>query len=170
MVIGNEAVNDAELRSIFEANKDAVFGFAWRMTGAPDAAEDVTQECFLSLIKAPSRFDPAHGSVRAWLLGIARNLILKRWRAEGRWTPLDEDAVVPAPPPADWDAVRKVAHAVGALAPLQREVVILVEYEGMTLEETARAVDAEVGTVKGRLHRARENLKRMLEPLRSTIS
>jgi RNA polymerase sigma-70 factor (ECF subfamily) len=61
----------------------------------------------------------------------------------------------------------KVAHAVQSLPPLQREVVILVEYEGLTLEETADAVAVEIGTVKARLHRARNNLRGMLEPLRS---
>ena len=60
-----------------------------------------------------------------------------------------------------------VGRAVRALRPLQREVVILAEYEGLTLAEIARAVDADVGTVKSRLHRARENLRRMLAPLRS---
>jgi DNA-directed RNA polymerase specialized sigma24 family protein len=45
--------------------------------------------------------------------------------------------------------------------------VILFEYEGLTLAEVARAVDADVGTVKSRLHRARENLRRALAPLRS---
>jgi RNA polymerase sigma-70 factor (ECF subfamily) len=55
---------------------------------------------------------------------------------------------------------------VGLLPPLQREALVLVVYEEMTLEEVARAVDAEVGTVKARLHRARENLRRMLAPLR----
>lgn len=103
-------------------------------------------------------------------MGIARHLILKRWRVESRWTPLEEDNNVPAPepPPADWTTVNKVAYAVQSLPPLQREVVLLVEYEGMSLQEAAATVDAELGTVKARLHRARENLRRMLEPLRST--
>jgi RNA polymerase sigma-70 factor (ECF subfamily) len=56
------------------------------------------------------------------------------------------------------------------LPPLQREVLILSEYEDLSLEEIARAVEAEVGTVKSRLHRARENLKQMLAPLRSVKS
>ena len=60
-----------------------------------------------------------------------------------------------------------VGRAVRALRPLQREVVILVEYEGLTLAEAARAVDADLGTVKSRLHRARENLRHALAPLRS---
>jgi len=49
---------------------------------------------------------------------------------------------------------------------LQREVLILAEYEELSLEEIARAVESEVGTVKSRLHRARENLRRMLAPLK----
>jgi len=58
-----------------------------------------------------------------------------------------------------------VARAVQALPPLQREAVILAEYEEMTLEEIARATEAEIAAVKSRLHRARENLRRMLAPL-----
>jgi RNA polymerase sigma-70 factor (ECF subfamily) len=58
-----------------------------------------------------------------------------------------------------------VAQAVGALPPLQREVLILAEYEEMPLEEIARSVGAELAAVKSRLHRARENLRRMLAPL-----
>jgi len=162
-----EAVKNAEFESIFEANKDAIFGFAWRMTGTPDVAEDIAQDCFLSLLKAPGSFDSSRGNVRAWLLGVARNLLLKRWRAEGRWVSLENDELMSSePPPADWNAVRRVAHAVQALPPLQREVVLLIEYEGMTLQEAANAVEAEVGTVKARLHRARENLRCLLEPLR----
>jgi RNA polymerase sigma-70 factor (ECF subfamily) len=161
-------VTNAEFQSIFETNKDAVYGFAWRMTGSPDTAEDIAQDCFLQLLKSPGQYDGARGAIRPWLLGIARNLILKRWRAEGRWSSLDEDTVVVDPPSNDCRLEEKVAQAVHSLPPLQREVLILIEYEGLTLEEAAHAVAGEVGTVKARLHRARNNLRRMLEPLRST--
>ena len=57
-------------------------------------------------------------------------------------------------------------RAVQALPRLQREVVILAEYEQLPLDEIARAVDTTVGSVKSRLHRGRENLRRMLEPVR----
>jgi RNA polymerase sigma factor (sigma-70 family) len=60
-----------------------------------------------------------------------------------------------------------VGRAVAALPPLQREVLILAEYDECSLDEIARAVDANVGTVKSRLHRARENLRRLLAPLRA---
>src|SRR5688572_16835183 len=138
------------------------------MCGSAVAAQDITQDVFLGLLRHPDRFDPARGSLRAFLLGIARNLALKRWRVEHRFDPLDDEAVVAAPIDLDRGEVGDiVGRAVGALRPLQREVVILAEYEGLTLAEVARAVDADVGTVKSRLHRARENLRRTLAPLRS---
>ena len=159
-------MTDAEFRDVFDQHKDAVYRFAWRMTGSPEAAEDVAQDAFLVLLRQPTRFDPARGGLRAFLLGVARNLALKRWHDDHRWQELDDEQFIAQP----IDAERRetgaiVAEAVGALPPLQREVVILVEYEGLTLDETARAVEAEVGTVKSRLHRARQNLRRMLAPL-----
>jgi RNA polymerase sigma-70 factor, ECF subfamily len=166
-------VTDAEFQAAFDQHKDAVYRFAWRMSGSPTASEDITQDVFVGLLRHPDRFDPARGTLRAFLLGIARNLTLKRWRAEHRFEPLDEDgaharAVVAEPIDLDRGEVGDiVGRAVRALQPLQREAVILVEYEGLTLAEVARAVDADVGTVKSRLHRARENLRRTLAPLRS---
>jgi len=160
-------VTDAEFQAAFAQHKDVVYRFAWRMSG-PAAAEDITQDVFVSLLRQPDRFDPARGTLRAFLLGIARNLALKRWRNEHRFEPLDEEAM--AAQVIDFDRLdvgEMVGQAVRALGPLQREVVILAEYEGLTLAEIARTVDADVGTVKSRLHRARENLRRMLAPLRS---
>jgi len=161
-------VTDAEFKTAFDEHKDAVYRFAWRMSGSPAAAEDIAQNAFVGLLRDPGRFDPARGTLRAFLLGIARNLALKHWRAEHRFEPLDDEAMVAEPVDLDRGQVGDiVGRAVRALPPLQREVVILVEYEGLTLAEVARAVGADVGTVKSRLHRARENLRRSLAPLRS---
>ena len=161
-------MTDAQLQTAFDQHKDAVYRFAWRMSGSTAAAEDITQDVFVGLLRHPDRFDPARGTLRAFLLGIARNLALKHWRSTHRFEPLDEETVVAEvfdPDPSDIGEA--VGRAVRALRPLQREVVILAEYEGLTLAEIARAVDADVGTVKSRLHRARENLRRMLASLRS---
>lgn len=160
-------MTDAVFQAAFEQHKDAVYRFAWRMSASPSAAEDVTQDVFLTLLRQPDRFDPARGSLRAFLLGIARNLVLKRWRDEQRWDELHDEQFV-APPLTDGQSEigELVGRAVQSLPPLQREVVILAEYEELTLADIARAVDAEVGTVKSRLHRGRENLRKMLAPLR----
>lgn len=161
-------MTDVEIQAAFEQHKDAVYRFAWRMSGSASAAEDITQDAFMGLLRHPDRFNPARGSLRAFLLGIARNLALKRWRSEHRHEPLDDDAMAAAPVDLDRGSIGDiVGRAVHALVPFQREVVILVEYEGLTLAEVALAVDADVGTVKSRLHRARENLRRTLAPLRS---
>jgi RNA polymerase sigma-70 factor (ECF subfamily) len=164
-------VTDAEFQAAFDEHKDAVYRFAWRMSGTPAAAEDITQDVFLGLLRHPDRFDPARGTLRAFLLGIARNLALKHWRKEHRFEPLDDIVVVAETIDIERGVVGDiVGRAVRALGPLQREVVILAEYEGLTLAEIARAVDADVGTVKSRLHRGRENLRRTLAPLRSRHS
>lgn len=175
-------MTDSEFQAAFDEHKDAIYRFAWRMSG-PAAAADITQDVFVSLLRYPNRFDPARGTMRAFLLGIARNLALKHWRQEHRFEPLDDAAQTRAAQTREAPQTRSfvaepvdlergeigeiVGRAVQALRPLQREVVILAEYEDLTLAEIAQAVDADVGTVKSRLHRARENLRRTLAPLRS---
>ena len=160
-------MNSSELRQAFEQHKDAVYRFAWRMLGSPEAAEDIAQEVFLALLRRPDAYDPARGSLRAFLLGAARNQALKRFREEHRWDVLEEDDVVVVPA-LHVDIAEGVAAAVQALPPLQREALILAEYEDLSLEEIARAVEAEVGAVKARLHRARENLRKALAPFYET--
>jgi RNA polymerase sigma-70 factor (ECF subfamily) len=160
-------MTDAEFRAVFEQNKDAVYRFAWRMCGSATVAEDIAQEVFLTLLRQPGRFDPARGALRSFLLAVARNLALKRWRDEHRWNELEDEFAAPAPDLESRETTDAISAAVASLPPLQREVLILAQYEELSLEEIARAVDAEVGTVKSRLHRARENLKRMLAPLKS---
>lgn len=161
-------MTDADFRSAFDQNKDAVYRFAWRMCSSAAVAEDIAQDVFLTLLRQPGRFDPARGPLRPFLLAIARNLILKHWRNDSRWDELeDRFATAPAIDLEGREIADAVGAAVAALTPLQREVLILAEYEDLTLEDIARAVDAEVGTVKSRLHRARENLRQMLAPLKS---
>ena len=155
----------AEVERAFTAHKDAVYRFAWRM--APDAADDIAQEVFLRLLRGQVQFDEARGALRGFLLGVARNLALQHLRSTARWESIDEEQFVASPFPVDgFDIGELVARAVRALPPLQRDVFVLSEYEELSLDEIARAVDTNVGAVKARLHRARENLRRMLAPLR----
>jgi RNA polymerase sigma factor (sigma-70 family) len=160
-------VTDAEFQAAFDQHKDAVFRFAWRMSSSAAAAEDITQDVFLALLDRPERFDPARGSLRAFLVGVARNLALKRWRNEGRWDALDEEQFVAPPLNIEQSEIGElVGRAVQSLPLLQREVVILAEYEELSLADISGIVGAEIGTVKSRLHRGRENLRKMLAPLR----
>jgi RNA polymerase sigma-70 factor, ECF subfamily len=152
---------------VFDEHKDAVYRFAWRMTNSAAIAEDIAQEVFLSLLRQPDRFNPERGRLRSFLLGITRNLVLKQWRDGHHWQELDDEQFVAEAFSIERREIAEiVGEAVRALPPLQREVLILAEYEELSLEEIAQAVDAEIGTVKSRLHRARENLRRMLAPLK----
>jgi RNA polymerase sigma-70 factor (ECF subfamily) len=160
-------MTEAEFEAAFKEHKDVVYRFAWRMTNSAVAAEDLTQEVFLSLLRR-NGFDRSRGPLRPFLLGATRNLALKRWRNESRWQELTDEGFAAEPIAMDTSEIAEtVGKAVQALPPLQREVLILFEYEELSLEGIANVVESEVGTVKSRLHRARENLRRMLAPLKA---
>jgi len=143
-----------------------LFRYAFRMTGSESAAEDLVQECFLSLLRRPGSYDPSRGAVRAFLLGIARNLILMQWRKERSYEPLEDDSSMCLPLDLiDVERSEAIAKAVQSLPSLQREVLILAEYEELSLDEIVQITNAELGAVKSRLHRARQNLRRLLAPL-----
>jgi RNA polymerase sigma-70 factor (ECF subfamily) len=159
-------MTDAEFRDAFHGHKDVVYRFAYRMTGVDSTAEDVVQDCFAALWQKPEGFDPERGALRAYLLGVTRNLVFKRWRRERPHEALDDETLIC--PPFDVAAFARgeaVKKAVLLLPPLQRETLVLAEYEGMSLEEIAKATAVELAAVKSRLHRARQNLRRMLTPL-----
>jgi len=141
------------------------------MMNSTEAAEDITQDVFLTLLRQPGRFDPKRGSMRSFLLGVARNLVLKMARRDkNRWKELDEEQFTAQPVDvAGFQIATIVGKAIQDLPPLQREVLVLFQYEELSLEEIAQTVGADLGTVKSRLHRARENLKRMLAPLKGNV-
>jgi RNA polymerase sigma-70 factor (ECF subfamily) len=161
--------DDAAFLALFVAHRTAVLRFAWRMTGSVDASEDVAQDCFLLLMKSAD-FDPRRGSLRTWLFGIARNLVFRRLRVTGRETDEPEELPDRSDPLQDLlagERAEAVQRAIGRLPPLQREAIVLFEYEEMSLESIASVTGAEVGAVKARLQRARESLRRQLAPVLS---
>lgn len=162
-------MTDPEFRDAFQAHKDVLFRFAYRMTGSTETAEDVVQDCFMTLWRKPEAYRRDLGALRSFLMGIARNLILKRWRDERPQEALDEDALISAPLDVlERERGEAVAKAVAQLPLFQREVLVLAEYEEMPLEQIAHATGAGLAAVKSRLHRARQNLRRMLAPLLET--
>jgi len=163
--------DEAAFLELYERHRDAVFRFAYRMLGSAELSEDVAHDCFLSLIKAPQRFDGARASLRTYLFGAARNLAMKHLRRAGQDVSVDELLAEPAIFEAqplhqllDEEVSRMVQGAVKLLPPLQREALVLFEYEELSLAEIAKVVGADVGTVKARLYRARQALKRALAP------
>jgi RNA polymerase sigma-70 factor (ECF subfamily) len=146
----------------FDSYGKAVYGFAFRLTRSADLADDITQECFLAFVRAPARFDATRGTPKTYLFAIARNLVLKHYRDERPEVELEDTAAEPFSP----ELAVAVEQAVASLPVLQQESIVLFEYEGLTLEEIAQVTGTDTGTVKSRLHRARERLKRVLAPYR----
>jgi RNA polymerase sigma-70 factor (ECF subfamily) len=162
-------MTDVEFRKAYGRHKDMLYRFAWRMTGSASAAEDLVHDCFLLLWRNAAAYDQDRGTLRSFLIGVTRNLALKRLRRERTFEELEEESAICGPiDPTGRERSQMVSEAVAALPPLQREALILAEYEEMALEEIARASGAELAAVKSRLHRARENLRRMLAPLLET--
>jgi RNA polymerase sigma-70 factor (ECF subfamily) len=168
--------DEAAFLLLYERHRTPVFRFACRMLGSPQQAEDVTQECFLAVLRRPEAFRAERASLRTYLCAIARHLALKLLRKRGQETtvedpPVDAADPLPGPKPGDPlqtvlddEAATAVRQAVESLPPLQREAVVLFEYQELSLADIATACEVDVGTVKSRLHRARERLRRTLAP------
>jgi RNA polymerase sigma-70 factor (ECF subfamily) len=161
-------MTDAEFREAYQRNKDVLYRFARRMFGSPSEAEDIVQDAFLELWRNASRFNPNRGSLRSFLIGVTRNLIRRRLRSNRPNDELDDSTLCSPIDLAGLERAEMIARAVAALPPQQRETLILAEYEEMSLEEIGCATHANLPAVKSRLHRARENLRRMLAPLLET--
>jgi RNA polymerase sigma-70 factor (ECF subfamily) len=141
------------------------------MLGSVEAAEDVAHDCFLSLIRQPGRFDSTRASFRTYLYAAARNQAAKQYSSLGRETALDDlpeepavaDRNAPMAQVLDDELASEVAEAIASLPPLQREALVLFEYEELSLAEIGEIVGVDANTVKARLFRAREKLRTKLE-------
>lgn len=159
--------NQEAFATVYYRHRLPLYRFAWRMTGSVEAAEDVTQECFLTLARG-SGFDPERGRLQTYLFGVARHLVFRHLRISDRESGEPEDAADPVDVLKEMLAAERselVREAIASLPALQREALILFEYEELTLEAIAAIAGAEVGAIKARLSRARESLRKRLEPL-----
>lgn len=161
----------AAFQILYERYRDPIFRFAYRLLGSVEAAEDVAHDCFLSLIKEPGRFDSARASLRTYIYAAARNLAAKRYNSFARETDIeglrnelrDVEHHEPVRRVLDDELAGEVERAIASLPPLQREALILFEYEDLSLSEIAAVVGVDSGAVKARLFRARETLRARLD-------
>ena len=154
--------------ALYRRRQGNVYRFALRMCGSESIAEDVTQEVFMVLMREAEKFDARRAQLTTWLIGIARNQVLKQLERERRWVSLtnagnddDEarDFVFQGADPlaafAHKLTVEKVRQAVLTLPPHYREVVVLCEFQEMSYAETADVLGCAIGTVRSRLHRGK---------------
>ncbi|MEP7089627.1 MAG: RNA polymerase sigma factor SigE [Nocardioidaceae bacterium] len=147
-----------------------VYRLAYRLTGNPHDAEDLTQEVFVRVFRSLSSYTP--GTFEGWLHRITTNLFLDqaRRKAKIRFDALadDADARIPsrtaAPDVQVLDGLfdADVEAALAALPPDFRAAVVLCDIEGLSYEEIADVLDLKLGTVRSRIHRGRTMLRKAL--------
>jgi RNA polymerase sigma factor (sigma-70 family) len=161
---------EAELRDVYDAHGALVYAICRRTLG-DEAAREVTQDVFVSAWKARDQFDPARGTLAAWLVGISRRRVVDHVRREGRHSERradasEEGATMSAEPELDRIADRMtVAHALASLASRPRQVITLAYIEGLTHQEIAERTGLPLGTIKSDIRRG---LLALRQHLRST--
>src|SRR5256885_4247957 len=156
---------------IVREHSTRVYRLAFRLTGNPHDAEDLTQEVFVRVFRSLSNYQP--GTFEGWLHRITTNLFLDqaRRRQRIRFEGLAEDAAErltgPEPTPAqaydDKNLDADVEAALDGLAPDYRAAVVLCDIEGLSYEEIAATVGVKIGTVRSRIHRGRAQLRAALD-------
>ena len=158
---------DEEALGVLFARHEAAFlSIINKEIGNAADAPDVLQDIHLAIWKSIGSFKEGR-SLKAWISGIARNKCADYWRsAQRRITPFPDEALTPLVgalnlTEIDLDARRQeVREAVADLPPIYREVVELHYGESLLVREIAEEKNLKVGTVKRRLHEARNRLRR----------
>jgi RNA polymerase sigma-70 factor (ECF subfamily) len=159
--------------ALFHRRRGDVFRFALHMTGSSAAADDITQEVFLALMRDASRYQRGRATVAAWLCGIARNHARRRAVSDHLLTPLSVlgDAGAQAATAAGAgqlaelervERIEGVRRAVLRLPFKYREVIVLCDLQEMSYADAAAGLGCAVGTVRSRLHRGRALLAEKL--------
>lgn len=163
----NGLATEAQLRDLLHALGPRIHGLALRWTRDAALAEEITQDVFVRAWNARDRFDPAQGTVEAWLYAIARNRIIDSDRSA---IARPERPVHPVPDhycePDPSEAVLRqltVATALTRLHPDQRDLVEQVFLQGHTPGEIAQTQGERAGTIRKRLHDAMTVLRRHAE-------
>ncbi|WP_343732418.1 RNA polymerase sigma factor [Duganella sp.] len=172
----------AAFQALYRRHQGALFRFALLRSGSADTAADIVQEVFMGLLTDSLRFDPLRGELRAFLFGVARNLLLKHEEPRLRHASLSEpdeegelefdsgsEAAEPLARMLDNEVAEEVRRALSLLPPAYRDVVILYELHDLSYLEVAAVCQIDIGTVRSRLSRGRAALAKRLAAHRSTL-
>jgi RNA polymerase sigma-70 factor (ECF subfamily) len=150
---------------LFLRYKQPIYGFFRRRTADPHHAEELSQETFLALLRAAARYEP-RALFRTYLYAIAFKILrAHRQKAAFRATFFGQPKSIPDP--AKQDATESglwVRRAVEKLGGIDREILLLREFEQLSYAEIADLLELPLNTVRSRLFRARTALRNLLAP------
>lgn len=158
------------VEQLYDFHHPAILRYLWARLGDQALAEDLTGEVFLRMVAALPGYRPQTAPFRAWLYRIARNLLVDHVRQAGRRPAVPLEAAA-AQPDAGADIAALVEHrltqaqlhqALGRLDDAQREVVTLRFLAGLSLNETAAALEKTEAAVKALQHRGLAALRQAL--------
>ena len=177
----NQRYSEKQKVKIFEGeflpHIDAMYNFAYRLTYDEDDAKDLVQETYLKAFRFINSFEEGTNA-KAWLFRILKNSFINDYRKKSKepskvdYNDVEsyynsEDANAEITPDLRVEALQdmigdEISNALNSLAVDFRTVIILCDLEGFTYEEMAKILDIPIGTVRSRLHRARNLLKEKL--------
>lgn len=174
----NKAEKDAQFEKEFMPLINPLYNFAYRLTLDEDDANDLVQETFLKAYRFFSSYERGTNA-KAWLFRILKNSFINDFRKKSKEPAkvdyqevetyynsddIDENITVDLRVESLQDMIGdEVANALNSLAVDFRTIIILCDLEGFTYEEMAKILDIPIGTVRSRLHRARNLLKEKLK-------
>ncbi len=171
-MIGRSLADPDSFAVIFDRHSPAIARYLARRLGR-QSADDLLAETFLAAFRARRQYDLARPHALPWLYGIATNMLARHRREEARELRLL--AAVPVEDAEEGHAERVAAQvtaeamngllrqALAGLADGDRDVLLLVAWEGLAYDEVAAALEIPVGTVRSRLHRARRKVRVVLD-------
>lgn len=167
------AGDEGALSVIYDRYSAMLFGMLMRVLNNKQTAEEVLQDLFLQLWRSADKFDPARGSLPAWLLVIGRNRAISRLRGRPSLEVLEETDGLYANTLAStaniedeasrMELMETLKTALAQLPAEQRQAVELAYFEGMTQSEIAAKTGSPLGTVKTRMRSAMQVLKKRLD-------
>lgn len=155
---------------LYDRHSGIAYSLAYRILGERSAAEDVTQEAFVSIWRSGGRYDRARGSVRSWMLGIVRNRAIDSLRMGGGRAPklnTDDDLLLEQQEAGERtegealqrETAKEVRTALGELPNEQSKVIQLAYFGGFSQSEIASMLGLPLGTVKGRMRLGLEKIR-----------
>lgn len=179
-----KAEKDAQFEKEFMPLIGSLYNFAYRLTLDEDDANDLVQETYLKAYRFFDSYEQGTNA-KAWLFRILKNSFINDFRKKSKQPSkvdyqevesfynsddVDENITVDLRVESLQDMIGdEIANALNSLAVDFRTIIILCDLEGFTYEEMAKILDIPIGTVRSRLHRARNLLKEKLKEYAGTM-